>query len=581
MRKTIFKKSINRSLKKVIKNIFTILNQKEKKKIIQLILLDILISLLDIAFLALLLYVIQFYTQRSSVVSPAYFPLKIFNHYPLSLIFIFFILFGIKNFFGFQILKRQIKFVYGVSSRLSQHNLMHYLNGSFNDYVNIDSSVHLHKIGQQPIEFSHYVLTGFQQIISQSILILFTIIAVLIYNPVLFLLLFVILAPAIFIAAFLMKRKLSHIRKTAKPLSEKSIQHLKESLSAFVESNLYDSKAFFSNRYHSAQSKFNNVLSDQLVIQNLPSRLIEIFAILGLLVLILINSFTANTNSISIITLGAFMAAAYKIIPGIVEILNSSGHIKTYDFTIEDLLQNNSTSLKKESENNPELWSVVFENVSFYFQNETVLDNISFGISKGDFIGLSGISGKGKTTIINLLLAFLEPATGKILINDTCSESQERQQFWKQISYLKQQPLLIYDSILKNITLDEDNCDFQKLEEVIRVTGLKELIANYPEGYNKIITENGKNVSGGQRQRIAIARALYKESDLIILDEPFSELDWTSEEELLTYFSQLASAGKIIILVTHNKESLSFCNKIISLDEKQPACFGDLDTWLS
>ena len=182
---------------------------------------------------------------------------------------------------------------------------------------------------------------------------------------------------------------------------------------------------------------------------------------------------------------------------------------------------------------------------------------------------------------INLLLGFLEPAAGKILINDTCSERQERQQFWKQISYLKQQPLLIYDSILKNITLDEDNCDFQKLEEVIRVTGLKELITNYPERYNKIITENGKNLSGGQRQRIAIARALYKESDLIILDEPFSELDWTSEEKLLTYFSQLASAGKIIILITHNKESLSFCNKIISLDEKQPACFGDLDTWLS
>ena len=166
-------------------------------------------------------------------------------------------------------------------------------------------------------------------------------------------------------------------------------------------------------------------------------------------------------------------------------------------------------------------------------------------------------------------------------MNGIYSGNQERQQFWKNISYVKQQPLLIYDSILKNITLRENDFDFQKLEEVIRVTGLKELIDNYAEGYNKIITENGRNLSGGQRQRIAIARALYKESDLIILDEPFSELDWPSEEELLTYFSQLASAGKIIILITHNKESLSFCNKIISLDEKQPACFTDLDARLS
>jgi len=568
-------------LKSIIKNIFIILNGNEKKKAIQLIFLDIAISLSDIAFLALLLYVIQFYTKRSFLVSSTYFPFKILDRYPLLLIFVFFILFGIKNFFGFRVLQNQIKFVYKVSSRLSEKNLMHYLNGSFDDYVNIDSSVHLHKISQQPIEFSHYVLTGFQQIISQGVLILFTTIAVLIYNPILFFLLFVILTPAIIIAAYLMKRKLSTIRRTAKPLSEKAIRYLKESLSAFIESNLYHSKKFFVNRYHTAQSKFNNVLSDQLVIQNLPSRLIEIFAILGLVVLIVINSFTANTNSISIITLGAFMAAAYKIIPGIVKILNSSGQIKTYDFTIEDLLQNQSASFKKINQNIPALQSIAFKNVSFNFKTDQVLNNLSLTISEGDFIGLSGISGKGKTTLMNLLLGFLDPCNGSILLNGICTESQDRQQFWKQISYLKQQPLLIYDSILKNITLNENDFDFQKLEEVTRATGLKELIENYAEGYNKIITENGKNLSGGQRQRIAIARALYKESDLIILDEPFSELDWLSEERLLNYFSGLASLGKMIVLITHHKESLSFCNKIISLDEKQTARFGDFDTWLS
>lgn len=458
---------------------------------------------------------------------------------------------------------------------------MSYLNGDYIDYVNIDSSVHIRKISQQPIEFCHYVLTGFQQIVSQSFLILITIIAILIYNPVLFPMLFIILAPPIILIGFLMKKKLNRIRKTAKIVSEKTIQHLKEALSGFIESNLYDSKTFFANRYHIAQSKLNNVLSDQLVIQNLPSRLIEIFAILGLLILILINSLTTKTNSISVITVGAFMAAAYKIIPGIVKILNSSGQIKTYDFTIEDLLQNKSPLSEKINHNDSALQSVAFKNVSFNFKNDLVLNNFSFAISKGDFTGLSAISGKGKTTVINLLLGFLNPHHGSILLNGVNTQSTERQQFWKQISYLKQQPLLIYDSILKNITLNENEFDFQKLEEVIRVTGLKELIANYPEGYNKIITENGKNLSGGQRQRIAIARALYKDSALIILDEPFSELDWPSEERLLNYFSESASTGKMIILITHHKESLSFCNKIISLDEKQPACFSDLDARLS
>ncbi len=566
-------------MKKTITNIFSILTGKEKNKVLQLIFLNILVSILDIGFLAMLLFVIQFYTNPASSTS-TYLSFNIFKSSPLLLIALFFILFSIKNYFAFRVIRTQLKFIYQVSSRLSEKNLTGYLNGDYNNYVNIDSSVHIRRISQQPIEFGHYVLGGFQQIISQSVLILITITAILIYSPVLFALLFIILAPPIIFIGFLMKKRINSIRKTAKDLSEKTIQYLKEALKGFIESNLYNSKPFFAKRYNASQSQFNKVLSDQLVIQNMPSRLIEIFAVMGLLFLIIIHSFTA-ADSISVITIGAFMAGAYKIIPGVVKILNSSGQIKTYEFTIDDLLKNKSLVSKNISENKWPLHSIEFKNVFFHFKMEPVLKQLSFFISKGDFIGLSGISGKGKTATMNLLLGFLEPDEGTILINGIPVEMQQRQSFWKNISYVKQQPLLIYDSILKNITLNESVSDFQKLEEVLRVTRLNELVSKFPEGYNKIITEDGKNLSGGQRQRIAIARALYKEADLIILDEPFSELDRYSEDCLLKYFSELAQRGKIIILITHNKESLLFCNKIISLDEKQPAGFGDLDAWLS
>ena len=488
--------------------------------------------------------------------------------------------FTAKNIFGFHVLQRQLKFVYSVASRLSGQNLMNYLDDSFSNYVSIDSSVQIRKISEQPIEFCHYVLTGFQQIIGQSFLILLTVIALLIYNPLLFLFLFLILTPAIILAGFAMKKKLNVVRKNAKSLSEKTLQHLKEALSGFIESNIFQSKTFFSIRYRKSQSQFNKVLADQLVIQNMPSRLIEIFAVMGLLLLIIIHSFTAG-SAISVITIGAFMAAAYKIIPGIVKILNSSGQIKTYEFTIDDLLKNKPFPSKSISENRSSFDSLEFKNVSFQFKEEPVLKHVSFFVSKGDFVGLSGISGKGKTTMMNLLLGFLEPDEGRILVNGISVEMQQRQAVWQNASYVKQQPLLIYDSILKNITLNESVFDFQKLEEVLRVTGLKEIVSNFPEGYNKIITENGKNLSGGQRQRIAIARALYKDADLIILDEPFSQLDRHSEDALLKYCGELCSQGKIIILITHNQESLLFCNKIISLDEKRSAFISDINSWLS
>ncbi|MEO8764215.1 MAG: ABC transporter ATP-binding protein [Ginsengibacter sp.] len=556
-------------MKKTAQNIFKILIPAEKGKFTQLVLLDVLISVLDICFLALLLFVVHFYTTEQHTLSGPYLPLKFLNKYPLLLIVVFFILFSVKNFCGFMVFRMQIRFVYGVASRLSQKNLSNYLDGSYSNYINIDSSVHIRAISQQSIEFGHYVLGGLQQIISQSILILITTTVVLIFKPVLFPLLFVVLTPPIMLTGIVMKKKLLAIRKMAKPLSEKTLQYLKEALSGYVESNVYERKNFFSKKYDESQAGFNIFLSEQFSMQNMPSRLIEVFAVLGLFVLILINSFTADSNSIHFIIVGAFMGAAYKIIPGIVKILNSNGQIKTYGFIIKDLLQSESEDypVAKESRHVDTMYSIEFKNVSFSYKDELVLDNVSFHVSKEDFAGLTGKSGKGKTTIINLLLGFLEPASGSIHINKVSTTAEMRTHYWKNISYVKQQQLLIYDTILHNITLTEDFYDTQRLENIINIAGLGELIDKYPEKIDKVITEDGKNISGGQRQRIAIARALYKGGSLIILDEPFNELDKTSEKLFLEYFAELSKQGTLIILITHNRESFSFCNKIISLDE--------------
>jgi ABC-type bacteriocin/lantibiotic exporter with double-glycine peptidase domain len=554
-------------VKKISKNIFKILNHIEKEKFVKLILLDVVVSVLDISFLGFLLFVIHFYTDPLHSISTSNFPFTLFNKYPLLLIISFFILFSIKNLFGFAVFRMEMHFVYGVATRLSQKKLLNYLNGSFQSYVNIDSSVHIRSISQQPIEFGHYVLGGLQQIISQAILIIITIIAILIFNPILFPLLFAVLTPPIILTGFLMKKKLTIIRKMAKPIGEKTLQHLKEALAGYVESNLYESKEFFSNRYLTSQSGFNEFLSEQQAIQNMPSRLIEVFAILGLFVLILINTFTVNSNSIGLITLGAFMAAAYKIIPGIVKILNSNGQIKTYEFTINDLLLNKEFEAREKKPAGNRLYSIEFKNITFRYKEEPVLKNFSLNICAGDFIGLSGKSGKGKTTVINLLLGFLEADSGCIHMNNMSTTAVTRHQYWENISYVKQQQLMIHDSIINNITLDENCHDMQRLEKVINATGLKELIDKYPEGINKIIKEEGKNMSGGQRQRLAIARALYKNADVIILDEPFNELDRNSENLFLQHFTQLSRQGSIVLFITHNRESLSFCNKIISLDE--------------
>jgi ABC-type transport system involved in cytochrome bd biosynthesis fused ATPase/permease subunit len=164
-------------------------------------------------------------------------------------------------------------------------------------------------------------------------------------------------------------------------------------------------------------------------------------------------------------------------------------------------------------------------------------------------------------------MGFLSAKKGNIYINNEIINTNEQERFWKIIAYVKQQSFFIHDTVLKNIVLNENDVNEKKLQEVIKVTGLNELLNKYPEGIEKLITENGKNISGGQRQRIAIARALYKEADIILLDEPFNELDETSELRLVKHFRKMANNGKIVVLITHNQVALSFCNKIIPLDE--------------
>jgi len=532
------------------------------------ILLDILISALDIGFLALMVIVINFYVKNAGLPHISFLPHSLSNKNSILLITVFFILFGIKNIFAYWVSASRYSFIYKVASRLSGRNIRQYLKSDYLKFIHTDSSIHIRRISQQPIEFSHYILTNFQQIISQCVLVFFTICAILLYHATLFLLLFLLLMPAVAFLGWLLKRQLKHVRQNIKKANEGTIKNLQEALAGYVEANVYGSQDFFAERYYEQQEQLNHNLNVQQSLQSLPSRLIEIFAIFGFFILILINKWSAHTPAVDLLTIGIFMAAAYKIIPGMVRILNSAGQMKTYEFTLHDLLPaEDKVEAIKVAEPAPAIDSIEFRSIGFKYKDSPVLKDVSFKILPGDFIGISGNSGRGKTTMINLLLGFIKQDDGSIAINSEDTDSANRQHYWSRISYIKQQPFFIHDSVLKNITLAEETYDAGTLSEVLSFCGLDTLLAQYPDGVAHVITENGKNLSGGQRQRVMLARALYHDFDLLILDEPFGEMDQPSEDNILQQLQLLAKRGKMIIFISHNKPSLTYCNKIISLDE--------------
>ena len=546
--------------------IFRILTLSERRQFWILIVLNALISIVDIAALVFLLLVISFYINNS-VKGLDFLPAWALDQNSIMLITFFLIIFGLKNLLGISISNRQYSFISRVAVRISKNKLENYQRGQFENYINIDSSELIRKIAFQPFEFCEHILLNIQQVIIQSFLIVLTIGAILLYNVKLFLLLFIILLPPVVLVFFFIKKRVAAAKKNIHASNESSFRFLLDAMKGYVEGNIYQRNNFFLQRFITSRQVFGKHLFDSHAVQAMPTRIIETFAVIGLFFLIAIAKWSGINNNTALITIGAFMAAAYKIIPGIVKIINGSGQIKAYEFSIDD----SATIIKDLKEG----WvlkydpidSLNLEMIDFKYGDHVVLKDFSLHTKKGDFVGISGMSGRGKTTILNLILGFLTPAGGKILVNDILVSPSELEKYWPGISYIRQQSFLIHDSILRNITFQENNYDEERLKQILEISGLKDLIDSTSEGLNKMIAENGKNISGGQQQRINIARALYKDAELILLDEPFNELDEASALSLVKYFNQLASSGKIVIMITHDSKNLSYCNKIISLDE--------------
>jgi len=554
-------------MNKIFRNTWGALTRKEKKRFVMLGVLDVIISIIDILSLALLLWIIKFYIEPTHT-SPEFLPSWLANRDSISFIAAFFLLFGTKNVAAYFITRAQYKFIGEVAVRISYQNLLSYQLGEFHNYINTDSSAYIRRISIQPFEFSQYLLSGIQQVITQLFLVGITVLAILLFNAKLFFFLLLALLPPVILVFYFIKKRLTTAKRQIQSTNESSYQYLLDALKGYVEANIYNRNAFFMNRFMKVRRKFSRFLFDSLSIQSLPTRIIEIFAVLGLFILIAIAKWTGNNDSAALLTIGAFMAAAYKIIPGLVRVINIMGQMRAYEFSLNELSGYRNIIEPLSTLSAQPINTIEFRNVKFQYATQPVLNKLSFAIQKGDFVGITGDSGKGKTTILNLLLGFLAPACGDILINGVAANANDRKNYWLSIAYVRQQSFFIYDTILRNITLQEEGYNQTNLDEALEVSGLNALLAKFPEGLDKVITENGKNISGGQQQRVALARAIYKNSDLVLLDEPFNELDDESTTKLVNHFKEMSSQGKTVIMITHDKKSLSHCNKIISLDEQ-------------
>ena len=351
---------------------------------------------------------------------------------------------------------------------------------------------------------------------------------------------------------------------------------LENTFSGIKEIKFNSKEFFFSKLFNDNYFKANRVILLQDLINKLPKISLEMLAIISItgISIFFYNSELSTVGKIS--NLSFLTVVAIRLIPAFTGISVATISIKYVEPSIDIIVRDMKSSsyysnlVNKKSESyTKKIKEIKLENLTFNYglKNERLLENINLSIVENDKIGIHGTSGTGKTTLINLLTGLIPPTKGNVYFNEINIHNKANI-FYNKISYVTQDTFLFDDTIENNIIFYGNKIDNEKLNKIIKICKLNNFIDNSLLGLQQNIGEKGLRISGGQKQRIGIARALYKDFDILILDEATSALNKDYERSIITSLNENFK-DKIIIIISHDKENLLNCNKIINIENNQ------------
>lgn len=450
------------------------------------------------------------------------------------------------------------------------------INQNYNYYFTHGSKEVLSNLSQKTSSFSTIIFAAIN--ILNSILISLAIVTVLIFNEPLYTPIIISIIVLFFFIIF--KVKANSILKKGQRVNINQnflIDIFENTVGYLPEVFVYNLKKFYSSILIKISKETAHSGAEIRSIAMFPKIYLETFIIVFVVAFIYLSGFSNRSTEINISYIAILAFAAQKIIPLIngvyIMLVNSKGITPTVLSFLNILEQNKKEIIEDEKYENLKFdKTIILEKISFQYEENLpkILDETTIKINKGDKVVIKGETGSGKSTLMNIIAGLLIPSSGRFLIDDVEINESNIKNWQKNISIVPQSIFLNDSTILENIAVAENlnEIDFSRAKKSAQIAQIDTFIENLPDKYNEKVGERGVRLSGGQRQRIGIARALYRNTSLIILDEPTNALDFATEKLVLESIIKLRK-DITVIMISHSNESIKYFNKIVDLNNKK------------
>tara|TARA_E500000178_G_C17037141_1_gene764105 strand:- start:5205 stop:6899 length:1695 start_codon:yes stop_codon:yes gene_type:complete len=549
-----------------------------KKKLALLIILICIAVLLEVASLASILPVFTVLINKDIDESSYYFKyfenlfdLEIFNFTP-NLLFLVLFLYIFKTVYVYFIVYFQSKISLEIQLKFADRLLKLYQEQGYLSFLKSKSSELFRNVYSEVPLLVKFLILPVVIIITEIIIVITLLLFISFVNLNFLLTVFAILIFSSTSYFFYFSKRIKNWGEKRLQSDKFRVEFLQYNFDGFKEIKLTNKQKNFRDEYNNYNliSGTNNLFSS--VLSQLPRYFLEILILSIVFAFIIINLFNENDLTDLIPVLAVFFGAFYRILPSINRIYQSVQSIK-FGLPVFEKIYGEFKKIESRKKNNLEFNfkdMIEFKDIFFSYPDKKILlNNINFKIKKGECIGIVGESGSGKSTLINILIGLLSPTSGEIKV-DHIKRDLNSDNWFKLISHIPQEIFLLNDSIKKNIAfgIKDELINDDRIKNIINEVKLNKLLENLPKGINTEVGDKGSNISGGEKQRIAIARALYKNTEIFVFDEATNSLDKENENSILKLIKSLKGT-KTIIMISHNDSILDFTDKVLRIENNQ------------